>query len=244
MTSRKISRTLGVNIDHVATLRQARRGFEPSVLEAAMEAQRGGADGITAHLREDRRHIQDKDIWELKRQICVPLNLEMSIAQEILQVALKVRPGKACLVPEKRQEITTEGGLDLFRKQGQLQGTVRALLREKIEVSLFIDPDERQIREAVNLGASAIEIHTGAYANAKGKAKDRELRRIQRSAVLGSELGLRVHAGHGLNYENISPLLVIPEIREFNIGHSIISRSVFVGVRTAVKEMKKLIGMK
>ncbi|MGI6241506.1 MAG: pyridoxine 5'-phosphate synthase [Candidatus Omnitrophota bacterium] len=244
MTSRKISRTLGVNIDHVATLRQARRGFEPSVLEAAREARRGGADGITVHLREDRRHIQDKDVLELKRQIRLPLNLEMSIAPEILRIALKVRPEKACLVPEKRQEITTEGGLDLFKKKRQLRRTIRALLHEKIEVSLFIDPDKRQVRESAHLGASAIEIHTGAYANAKGKARVRELERIRRGAVLGSSLGLRIHAGHGLNYENISPLLAIPEIREFNIGHSIISRAVFVGLRTAVAEIKKLISAK
>ncbi len=236
-----VAQKLGVNIDHVATLRQARGGDEPSVLEAALEAEQGGADSITVHLREDRRHIQDSDVFELIQKSYVPLNLEMSIAPEILKIALKVKPEKACLVPEKRQELTTEGGLNLFSKSGQLLDTVSALSAKKVEVSLFIDPIVKQVREAARIGAFAIEIHTGSYANAKGAQRDKELSRIREAARLGSELGLRVHAGHGLNYENIFPLLRIPEILEFNIGHSIISRAIFVGLSRAVSEMKKII---
>lgn len=235
------AKKLGINIDHVATLRQARGGVEPSVLEAALEAEQGGADSITVHLREDRRHIQDRDVFELMKKIYVPLNLEMSISPTILKIALKVKPEKACLVPEKRQELTTEGGLDLFAKRGQLAQTINALSAKGVEVSLFIDPIEKQVREAARFGAYAIEIHTGSFANAKGKQKNREIVRIREAAQLGHHLGLRIHAGHGLNYENIFPLLEIPEIIEFNIGHSIVSRAVFVGLSRAVSEMKRLI---
>lgn len=244
MTARTISKKLGVNIDHIATLRQARLGVEPSVMEAALEAEQGGADSITVHLREDRRHIQDADVFELMEKIYVPLNLEMSVSPEILKLAVKVRPEKACLVPEKRKELTTEGGLDLFSKRSPLVRTIDALLAKKVEVSLFIDPVEAQVREAARLGAYAIEIHTGSYANAAGKKREWELSRVRESARLGQELGLHVHAGHGLNYENIFPLLAVPEILEFNIGHSIISRAVFVGLARAVQEMKKIIRMK
>ena len=235
------SQKLGINIDHVATLRQARGGVEPSVLEAALEAEQGGANSITVHLREDRRHIQDVDVFELMEKIYVPLNLEMSVSPEILKIALKVRPGKACLVPEKRKELTTEGGLDLLSKQGPLARTIDALSAKKVEVSLFIDPIKEQVRAAARLGAYAIEIHTGSYANASGKKKEKELFRVCEAARLGQELGLHVHAGHGLNYENIFPLLAVPEIIEFNIGHSIVSRAVFVGLAKAVQEMKKII---
>lgn len=241
MTVRRVSKKLGVNIDHVATLRQARLGEEPSVLEAALEAEQGGADSITVHLREDRRHIQDADVFELAEKIYVPLNLEMSVSPGILKIALKISPEKACLVPEKRKELTTEGGLDLFSKRDPLIRTIDALLAKKVEVSLFIDPVEDQVREAARLGAYAIEIHTGSYANAAGKKKEKELSRIREAARLGRELGLRVHAGHGLNYENIFPLLAVPEIIEFNIGHSIVSRAMFVGIARAVQEMKKII---
>ncbi|MFA7254642.1 MAG: pyridoxine 5'-phosphate synthase [Candidatus Omnitrophota bacterium] len=244
MTTRILLKKLGVNIDHVATLRQARLGEEPSVLEAALEAEQGGADSITVHLREDRRHIQDADVFELMEKIYVPLNLEMSVSSEILKLALKVRPAKACLVPEKRKELTTEGGLDLFSKKNPLIRTVDALLAKKVEVSLFIDPVETQVQEASRLGAYAIEIHTGSYANAEGKKKEKELLRVCEAARLGHKLGLRIHAGHGLNYENIFPLLAIPEIIEFNIGHSIISRAMFVGLAKAVQEMKKIISTK
>jgi pyridoxine 5-phosphate synthase len=241
MIARTVSQKLGINIDHVATLRQARLGEEPSVLEAAIEAEQGGADSITVHLREDRRHIQDADVFELAEKIYVPLNLEMSVSAGILKIALKVSPEKACLVPEKRKELTTEGGLDLFSKRNPLIRTIDALLAKKVDVSLFIDPVEDQVREAARLGAYAIEIHTGSYANAVGKKKEKELLRIRRAARLGRELGLRVHAGHGLNYENIFPLLAVPEIIEFNIGHSIVSRAMFVGIARAVQEMKKII---
>jgi pyridoxine 5-phosphate synthase len=244
MSARTESKKLGVNIDHIATLRQARRAEEPSVLEAALEAEQGGADSITVHLREDRRHIQDADVFELAEKIYVPLNLEMSVSPEILKIALKVCPEKACLVPEKRKELTTEGGLDLFSKRTPLVRTIDALRAKKVEVSLFIDPLEDQVREAARLGAYAIEIHTGSYANATGKRKEKEILRIREAARCGRDLGLRIHAGHGLNYENIFPLLAIPEIIEFNIGHSIISRAVFVGLSKAVQEMKKIIQTK
>lgn len=232
---------LGVNIDHVATLRQARGGTEPSVLEAAMEAENSGADSITVHLREDRRHIQDCDIWELLKKIYVPLNLEMSFAPEIVKIALKACPPKVCLVPEKRQELTTEGGLDLFAKRDSLGRVVEALSKKKVQVSLFIDPIAKQILEAARIGAYAIEIHTGSYANARANKREKEFFRIRAAAQLGAKLGLKIHAGHGLNYENIFPLLEIPEILEFNIGHSIVSRAVFVGLSKAVAEMKKII---
>jgi len=241
MTPKIPEKKLGVNIDHVATVRQARRAPEPSVLEAALEAERGGADSITIHLREDRRHIQDSDLFGLLRNIHVPLNLEMSVSPEILKIALKGVPEKACLVPEKRQEITTEGGLDLFTKRAQLGRTVEALRKKKIEVSLFIDPVEKQILEAARLGAPAVEIHTGSYANARGPAQIKELKRIRSAAEAGRNLGLHIHAGHGLDYGNIFPLLEISEIEEFNIGHAIVSRALFVGMAKAVTEMKKII---
>jgi pyridoxine 5-phosphate synthase len=244
MTASSPTKKLGVNIDHVATLRQARLAEEPSVLEAALDAEQGGADSITVHLREDRRHIQDADVFELIEKIYVPLNLEMSISPEILKIALKACPEKACLVPEKRQELTTEGGLNLFSKRKQLADTVEALSGKEIQVSIFIDPIEKQVREAARLGAYAIEIHTGSYANARGAQKEKELLRIRKAAQLGRTLGLKIHAGHGLNYENIFPLLEIPEILEFNIGHSIISRAMFVGIARAVQEMKKIIQAK
>lgn len=238
------ARKLGVNIDHIATVRQARGGAEPLILEAALEAEQGGADSITVHLREDRRHIQEKDVFELAQKSYVPLNLEMSIAVSILKIALKVRPEKACLVPEKRQELTTEGGLNLFSKKTQLARTIDFLSAKKVEVSLFIDPIARQVREAARLGAHAIEIHTGSYANARDPQKDKEISRIRDAAQLGHALGLQVHAGHGLNYENIFPLLDIPEIIEFNIGHAIVSRALFVGLNRAVAEMKKILQTK
>ena len=241
MAPRSPSKKLGVNIDHVATLRQARRALEPSVLEAAIEAEQGGADSITVHLREDRRHIQDADVFELIEKIYVPLNLEMSISPEILKIALKAEPAKACLVPEKRQELTTEGGLNLFSKRKPLARTIEALTEKKIEVSLFIDPIEKQVREAARLGACAVEIHTGSYANACGDRQKKEIERIRHAAWLGADLGLKIHAGHGLNYENIFPLLEMPEILEFNIGHSLVSRAMFVGLSKAVLEMKKII---
>ncbi len=230
---------LGVNIDHVATLRQARGGKEPDPVEAALEAEKGGADGITVHLREDRRHIQDRDLYELKRRICRPMNLEMSLDPGIVKVALKVRPEKACLVPERRREVTTEGGLDAFRKKARLKSVVRALHSRKIEVSLFIDPEICQVRTAKEVGATAVELHTGSYANAGRGRKAKELSRLKKAALEAYRLGLKVHAGHGLNYENVDPVARLPHLRELNIGHSIISRAAFVGMRNAVQEMKR-----
>lgn len=232
---------LGVNIDHVATLRQARKEGIPNLVAAAQACVRGGADSITVHLREDRRHIQDQDVLDLARVLRVPLNLEMAVNPKILQFALKIKPAKICLVPEKRQELTTEGGLDLFKKPHDLKQIILILDYAGCEVSLFIDPDLKQIEQAAALGAPAIEIHTGSYANAKGVAKKKQWKRIAAAAKLAKKLGLQVHAGHGLDYENTAELLKISEIKEVNIGYSIVCHSVFVGIEKAVKQMSKLI---
>ena len=232
---------LGVNIDHVATLRQARRGREPAVFLAAREAERGGADGITVHLREDRRHIQDADLREIRREIRVPLNLEMAFIPEMIKIALREKPEKICLVPERRQELTTEGGLDVLPKEKALRKTLPRFFDAGIQVSLFIAPDRRQILAAHRAGAAAIEIHTGSYAHAQGQARLRELKRIREGARLAASLGLKVHAGHGLDYQNTQALCLLPEIEEFNIGHSIISRAVFTGLFEAVRGMKAIL---
>lgn len=232
---------LGVNIDHVATLRQARGGKEPSVLEAACDAILGGAAGITAHLREDRRHIQDQDIICLRKKISVPLNLEMSIEPEIVSIACRVKPQKACLVPERRQELTTEGGLDVVGKKKQITQAVCRLQSVGTLVSLFIDPIPEQICAAAETGCDFIELHTGCYANAAGKKKLHELSRLRKAVQLAYLLGLGVNAGHGLNYENVQPVAKFPHLHELNIGHSIISRAIFVGVFQAVREMKQAI---
>ncbi len=237
----RFKKKLGVNIDHVATLRQARRGREPSVTWAAQEAVRGGADGITIHLREDRRHIQDEDLCEIRRVIRVPVNLEMAFAPEMLRIALRERPQKICVVPERRRELTTEGGLDVLPKEKGLLKAIPRFREAGIEVSLFIAPDRRQIMAAHRVGAHAIEIHTGSYANARGGARLRELKRIREAAKLAAALGLKVNAGHGLDYQNTQALCALPEIEEFNIGHSIVSRAVFVGLSQAVREMKALL---
>lgn len=241
MKKKSIRKILGVNIDHVATIRQARRGEEPSVLEAAREAVRGGADGITIHLREDRRHIQDRDLHEIRRTIRVPLNLEMAFVGEMTAIALRTRPQKICIVPERRRELTTEGGLDVLKKENELKRAMPRFHKAGIEVSLFIAPDPAQIQAAARTGADAIEIHTGTYAHAAGKARSRELLRIRKAAALAASLGLKVNAGHGLNYRNVQPLTRIAELEEFNIGHSIVSRAVFTGLKQAVREMKVLI---
>lgn len=232
---------LGVNIDHVATLRQARGGKVPDTLEAARAAQKGGADGITIHLREDRRHIQDHDLRRLRQNIRLPLNLEMALHPEIVGIALHARPEKVCLVPEKRQELTTEGGLDAFQKRNLLKRAVPKLLKKKIEVSLFIDPEIRQVRAAKEVGAQAVEFHTGSFANASGRRKLKELNRLKRAAREAHRLGLQVNAGHGLDYKNIRAVRKLPFLHEVNIGHSIVARSVFVGMEKAVREMKELI---
>ena len=232
---------LGVNIDHVATVRQARGGKFPDPAAFALEAEAGGADSITAHLREDRRHIQDRDIPAIQKVSGLPLNLEMAVHPGIVSVALTRGPEKVCLVPEKRQELTTEGGLDLFPARRRLAALMPLFERKKINVSFFIDPDPRQIRLAAALGARAVEIHTGTYAEASPARRKKELRRIREGAKLAKGLGLEVHAGHGLDYQNVKPLLEISEIEEFNIGFSIISRALFVGLRQAVREMKQLL---
>ena len=229
---------LGVNIDHVATVRQARLGTYPKPEEAAEEAVLGGADQITLHLREDRRHIQDRDLPAIRKSVSVPINLEMAINTEIAAIALKFRPEKVCIVPERRQELTTEGGLDAAANRAKLAQIIPQLKKKGIQVSLFLDPMEDQIREAARLGADAVEIHTGHYADLRGVEKKRELERISRAAQLAHERGLIVHAGHGLNLENVAALCRLPFIEELNIGHSIVARSILVGIRKAVREMK------
>ncbi len=238
---------LGVNIDHVATLRQARYArdpdsilVEPDPVEAALAAENAGADGITAHLREDRRHIQDRDIQRLKESLRTKLNLEMGNTPGILQIALAVKPHDVCLVPENRMEVTTEGGLDCVTNRAALAPTIAKLQANGTVVSLFIDPDPDQIRAAADLGAEFIELHTGAFANATGAARSNELKRLIEGAKLAHDLGMRVNAGHGLNYTNIRELFAIPHLEELNIGHAIISRAISVGLPAAVAEMKSL----
>lgn len=230
---------LGVNIDHVATLRQARGGMQPSVCEAARAAERGGATGITVHLREDRRHIQDADVLALRKQVKVSLNLEMALAEDIVRFALRVRPDQATIVPEKRRELTTEGGLAVAGRERQVAQAVWRLQDRGIIVSLFIAPEAREVRAAAATGAEYIELHTGDYANARSAAaRRRELHRLQQAAALALRLGLRVNAGHGLDYANVVPVAAIPGMEELNIGHSIVSRAVFTGLTAAVREMK------
>lgn len=232
---------LGVNIDHIATIRQARMTNEPEPAYAALLVQEAMADSITVHLREDRRHIQDRDVYQIKELIKIKLNLEMSLNKEIVEIALNVKPEKATLVPENRQEITTEGGLDVVSEFQRIRDVVENLKRKDIFVSLFIDPIEEQIKNSKNTGADAIELHTGAYANASLKDRAVELNRLKDAAKYAKSLGLEVHAGHGLTYENVKPVAAIKEITELNIGHSIIAKSVFVGIKEAVRLMKQLI---
>jgi pyridoxine 5-phosphate synthase len=233
---------LGVNIDHVATVRQARRAAEPDPAAAAVLALLGGADGITVHLREDRRHIQDRDVRLLRQLVTSRLNLEMAAADEIVAIACEVKPDEATLVPEKRQELTTEGGLDVVANEAAVARAVRALKGAGIEVSLFLDPDVRQIEVAKVLGVQAVEIHTGRYAEARGAAVARELEALRSAAAFAKEQGLHVHMGHGLNYNNVQAVARIPGVEELNIGHSIIARAVLVGMERAVREMKEAMG--
>ncbi len=232
---------LGVNVDHIATLRQARAGEEPSPVWAAREAEAAGCDSIVCHLREDRRHIQDRDLLTLKRVIRIPLNLEMAAHPEIVRIACRVKPYQATLVPERRQELTTEGGLDLRRSGRRLSDSVRRLCDAGIQVSLFIDPDPRQIEQAARLGVPMIELHTGRYAAARsGSDRARQLRNLRNAVGLSGSAGLTVAAGHGLDYRNVRPVALIQEVEELNIGFSIIARAVQVGLRRAVQEMVKL----
>jgi pyridoxine 5-phosphate synthase len=233
---------LGVNIDHVATVRQARKTYEPDPVWAAALAELGGADSITIHLREDRRHINDRDLRLLRETVTVKLNLEMACANEVTDIACRSKPDQATLVPEKREEVTTEGGLDVIANRDKAAAAIARLKDAGITVSLFLDPDEPQIRAAADFGADAVELHTGKYANAHGKAQSFELHKLRSAARLVRELGLVLHAGHGLNYRNVVPVARIEGMDELNIGHSIVSRAVMVGMQEAVREMKRLIG--
>ena len=231
---------LGVNIDHVATVRNARGGDNPDPLRAALLAQEAGADGITAHLREDRRHIRDEDIAALKAQLNIPLNLEMAATEEMLAIALKHRPHAACIVPEKREERTTEGGIDALGHFARLKPIVAALTDAGIRVSLFIEPDRKQIDAARVLGAPVVELHTGAYANATGEARAKILKHIHNGAEFGAVIGLEIHAGHGLTYDNVGPIAAVPHIRELNIGHFLIGEAIFTGLADAIAQMRRL----
>ena len=233
---------LGVNIDHIATLRNARGTRYPDPVQAAFIAEQAGADGITVHLREDRRHITDRDIRLLRDTIQTRMNLEMAVTEEMITIACEVRPHFCCLVPENRQEVTTEGGLDVAGQQQKLNYAVKRLTEAGILVSLFIDADHRQIDAAVSAGAPYIEIHTGAYAEAaEGPEQDAELARIREAAEYAASLGLKVNAGHGLTYHNVLPVAAIPQMHELNIGHSIIGQAVISGLAEAVREMKVLV---
>jgi len=231
---------LGVNIDHVATIRNARGGHFPDPLRAAMLAVEAGADGITAHLREDRRHISDDDISKIRRAIPVPLNLEMAATAEMLAIALHHRPHAACIVPEKREERTTEGGLDAIRGYDQLKPVVEAMRGAGIRVSLFIEPDPRQLDAASSLGAPVVELHTGAYCDAEGATRQRELERVRAAAAHAEKLGLECHAGHGLTYETVKPIAAISSIVELNIGHFLVGEAIFVGLAESIRGMRAL----
>ena len=232
---------LGINVDHVATLRQARRAELPDPIEAALLAEKAGADGITVHLREDRRHIQERDVERLRSKIKTKINLEMAVTPAMVGFAERLRPADACFVPEKREELTTEGGLDVIAHESKVTEAVRALQSCGVQVSLFIDPVKAQIECAKRTGAHAIEIHTGTFCNANASMREKERAEIANAATLAARLGLEVHAGHGLDYDNVLAIAQIPEIVELNIGHSIIARAVIVGIEQAVREMKQLL---
>jgi pyridoxine 5-phosphate synthase len=231
---------LGVNIDHVATLRQARRGDQPDPLHAALLAEQSGADSITLHLREDRRHIQDRDVRAMRSALKTRMNLEMAATDEMVRIACDLRPADVCLVPEKREEVTTEGGLDAVASAGRVTEVCATLAAAGIRVSLFIDPEEAQVDAALRCGAPAVELHTGAYAEARGAARAAALHRLATAARHASTAGLVVNAGHGLDYHNVQPVAALPQIVELNIGHAIVSRAVFTGLGAAVADMKRL----
>jgi pyridoxine 5-phosphate synthase len=231
---------LGVNIDHVATLRQARHGRYPDPVHAALAAEVAGADSITLHLREDRRHIQEQDVRALRHLLQTRMNLEMAVTDEMLSFAAEVRPADCCLVPERRAELTTEGGLDVAGQLTRVREATARLSQAGVRVALFIDPEPRQIEAAARAGAPVVELHTGAYAEASGAAAATELERLRAGACLAAGLGLTAHAGHGLNYHNVRPVAAVRELVELNIGHAIIAQAVFVGLSAAVREMKAL----
>ncbi|AMK21741.1 pyridoxine 5'-phosphate synthase [Sphingobium sp. SJ10-10] len=230
---------LGVNIDHVATIRNARGGAHPDPVKAALLAAKAGADGITAHLREDRRHIRDEDIATLMAALTVPLNLEMAATQEMLGIALKHRPHAACIVPEKREERTTEGGLDAAGQIEALRPIVGALGQAGVRVSLFIEPDAAQIEAAIRLGAPVVELHTGRYAHLEGSERAEELRRLADAAALAAKNGIEPHAGHGLTFDNVGPIAAIPQVAELNIGHFLIGEAIFSGLESSIREMRR-----
>ncbi len=233
---------LGVNVDHVATIREARKGDSPDPVHAAVLAELAGADGITVHLREDRRHVSDRDLALLRKTVKTKLNMELAATNEMVRIALEVKPEQCTFVPERREEVTTEGGLDVVMQKDSLSGKIKILKEAEIEVSLFIDPDIDQVKASHKVGADAIEIHTGAYCEARpGRARQAEFDKILNAVKTASKLGLTVHAGHGLDYWNVQPVAAISEINELNIGHSIVSRAVLVGMERAVREMKELI---
>ena len=231
---------LGVNIDHVATVREARGSAYPDPVRAAKLAESAGADGITAHLREDRRHISDADIERLARELHIPLNLEMAATDEMLAIALRAKPHAACIVPEKREERTTEGGIDAAGQHNRLAPLVRQLGAARIRVSIFVEADKSQLDAAKALGAPVVELHTGAYCDAVGPQKERLLRKIRDGAGYALSIGLEVHAGHGLTFDNVKPIAAIPEIRELNIGHFLVGEAIFVGLENSIRRMRAL----
>jgi len=231
---------LGVNIDHVATLRNARGTTYPDPVEAAVLAEQAGADAITLHLREDRRHIRDADLEAIRPRIATRMNLESAVTEEMIEIACRIRPHDVCLVPERREEVTTEGGLDVIRYFDEVRAAVDKLARHDIRVSLFIDADDEQIKAASEAGAPVIELHTGRYADTEGDEQQKELERIRRAVATGVQQGLKVNAGHGLHYTNVQAIAVIPDIAELNIGHAIVAHAVFVGWAHAIREMKAI----
>jgi pyridoxine 5-phosphate synthase len=232
---------LGVNIDHVATIRNARGGEHPDPVRAAFAAAEAGADGITAHLREDRRHITDDDIARLMEKLTIPLNLEMAATEEMLEIALRHRPHAACIVPEKREERTTEGGLDAAGQHNSLAPFVSRLSEANIRVSLFIEPDPRQVEAAIRLKAPVVEFHTGRYAHLDGEARSAELQRISDAAALAAKNGIEPHAGHGLTFDNVMPIAAIPHVKELNIGHFLVGEAIFTGLHESVGRMRALV---
>lgn len=231
---------LGINIDHVATIRNARGGEHPDPVYAAKIAINAGADGITAHLREDRRHIIDSDVERIKREVNAPLNLEMAVTTEMLKIALKIKPNAVCLVPERRQELTTEGGLDVISGKKKLKPFIAKLKKAKIRVSLFVDPDISQLDASKEVGADIVELHTGSYCHSSGAKRKAELGRIRVAAEYTKKIGLECHAGHGLNYDNVKDIAAIKIIQELNIGHHLMGEAIFVGIAEAVKKMRKI----
>ncbi len=231
---------LGVNIDHVATLRNARGTIYPDPVEAAVLAEQAGADAITLHLREDRRHIRDADLEAIRPKITTRMNLESAVTEEMVAIACRIRPHDVCLVPERREEVTTEGGLDVIRYFDEVRAAVDKLIRHDIRVSLFIDADDEQIKASAETGATVIELHTGQYADTEGDEQQKEYERIRRAVTTGVQQGLKVNAGHGLHYTNVQAIAAIPDIAELNIGHAIVAHAVFVGWTNAIREMKAI----